>query len=153
MNDYRKHLTSREVEKLIAATKGTRNEVRDRCLLLLIFRHGLRVSEALSMNLSQVDLEGRTRHVTRLKSGLSTTTRCGVTNCASFAHGWPCVRRCIRKPRHFLSVSGAAHCHARRRGWRSAVMVKQQSLKLPPTPTCCVMHADSPSPIKVPTHD
>jgi len=42
-------------------------------LLLLIFRHGLRVSEALSMNLSQVDLEGRTLHVTRLKNGLSTT--------------------------------------------------------------------------------
>lgn len=73
MNDDRKHLTSREVEKLIAATKGARNETRDRCLLLLIFRHGLRVSEALSMNLSQVDLEGRTLHVVRLKSGLSTT--------------------------------------------------------------------------------
>jgi len=73
MNDDRKHLTSREVEKLIAATKGARNETRDRCLLLLIFRHGLRVSEALNMGLSQVDLEGRTLHVIRLKGGLSTT--------------------------------------------------------------------------------
>ncbi len=71
--DDRKHLTSFEIEKLITATKGTRNEVRDRCLLLLMFRHGLRVSEALNMNLSQVDLEGRTLHVTRLKNGLSTT--------------------------------------------------------------------------------
>ena len=44
----RKHLTSREVERLIEATKGRRNEVRDRCLLLLMFRHGLRVSEAKS---------------------------------------------------------------------------------------------------------
>jgi type 1 fimbriae regulatory protein FimB len=42
----RKHLTSRDVEKLIEATKGSRNEARDRCLLLLMFRHGLRVSEA-----------------------------------------------------------------------------------------------------------
>src|SRR5271165_497418 len=32
----RKHLTSREVERLIEATKGSRNEVRDRCLLLLM---------------------------------------------------------------------------------------------------------------------
>jgi type 1 fimbriae regulatory protein FimB len=29
---------------LIEAAKGSRNEVRDRCLLLLMFRHGLRVS-------------------------------------------------------------------------------------------------------------
>jgi len=30
----RKHLTSPEVERLIEATKGSRNEVRDRWLLL-----------------------------------------------------------------------------------------------------------------------
>src|SRR5512135_2737233 len=73
MNDDRKHLTAREVEKLITATKGSRNEARDRCLLLLMFRHGLRVSEALGLSLSQIDLEGRTLHVARLKGGLSTT--------------------------------------------------------------------------------
>jgi site-specific recombinase XerC len=44
----RKYLTQMEVEHLIAATKGSRNEARDRCMLLLIFRHGLRVSEACS---------------------------------------------------------------------------------------------------------
>ncbi len=71
MND-RKHLTGREVERLIAATKGSRNEARDRCLLLLMFRHGLRVSEALGLKLSQIDLEGRTLYVARLKGGLST---------------------------------------------------------------------------------
>ena len=69
----RKHLTSREVERLIEATKGSRNEARDRCLLLLMFRHGLRVSEATGLNLSQVDLESRVLHVQRLKKGLSTT--------------------------------------------------------------------------------
>jgi site-specific recombinase XerD len=41
----RKHLTGREVEQLIEAAKGSRNEARDRCLLLVMFRHGLRVSE------------------------------------------------------------------------------------------------------------
>jgi type 1 fimbriae regulatory protein FimB len=69
----RKHLTGLEVDKLLAATKGTRNEARDRCLLLLMFRHGLRVSEACGLNLSQVDTEGRILHVARLKKGLSTT--------------------------------------------------------------------------------
>lgn len=72
MNE-RKHLTGHEVEKLLAATKGARNEARDRCLLLLMFRHGLRVSEACGMVLSQVDTESRVLHVARLKGGLSTT--------------------------------------------------------------------------------
>ena len=45
----RKHLTAIEVQKLLDATKGTRNETRDRCLLLLMFRHGLRVSEACGL--------------------------------------------------------------------------------------------------------
>jgi len=59
----RKHLTSREVERLIEAMKGRRNEVRDRCLLLLMFRHGLRVSEACGIKLDQVDTESRVLHV------------------------------------------------------------------------------------------
>ena len=51
----RDHLTGLEVGKLIEATRGSRNEARDRCLLLLMFRHGLRVSEACRMKLDQVD--------------------------------------------------------------------------------------------------
>jgi type 1 fimbriae regulatory protein FimB len=71
--DDRKHLMWREVEKLLAATKGHRHAARDRCLLLLMFRHGLRVSEACGLQLSQVDTMSRVLHVTRLKQGLSTT--------------------------------------------------------------------------------
>ena len=55
--DNRRYLTSREVERLITATRGSRTEARDRCLILLIFRHGLRVSEACGLRLHQVDLE------------------------------------------------------------------------------------------------
>jgi type 1 fimbriae regulatory protein FimB len=69
----RKHLVSAEVEKLMEAAKGSRNAARDRCLLLLMFRHGLRVSEACGLHLSQVDVESRVLHVKRLKDGLSTT--------------------------------------------------------------------------------
>ena len=72
-DDDRKHLTGREVERLIEATRGSRNEARDRCLLLLMFRHGLRVSEACRMKLDQVDTKSRVLHVARLKHGLSTT--------------------------------------------------------------------------------
>ena len=69
----RRHLVAAEVEKLLAGVKGTRNAVRDWCLLLLMFRHGLRVSEACGLRLSQVDTESRVLHVARLKQGLSTT--------------------------------------------------------------------------------
>jgi integrase len=49
----RMHLTQHEVEKLLAAIiKGSRNAERDRCLFLMMFRHGLRVSEACSLQLS-----------------------------------------------------------------------------------------------------
>ena len=72
MND-RKHLVLTEISRLIAATRGSRNEARDRCLLLLMFRHGLRVSEACGLKMSQVDIESRVLHVARLKKGLSTT--------------------------------------------------------------------------------
>jgi type 1 fimbriae regulatory protein FimB len=48
-------------------------KARDRCLLLLMFRHGLRVSETCRMKLDQVDTESRVLHVARLKGGLSTT--------------------------------------------------------------------------------
>src|SRR5437867_4620690 len=69
----RKHLVAAEVEKLMDATKGSRHAARDRCLLLLMCRHGLRVSEACGLRLSQVDTESRVLHVARLKQGLSTT--------------------------------------------------------------------------------
>jgi len=73
MAKERKHLSGRELERLLEAVKGSRNEVRDRCLVLLMFRHGLRVSEACALVLEQVDVESRVLHVARLKGGLSTT--------------------------------------------------------------------------------
>jgi type 1 fimbriae regulatory protein FimB len=72
MND-RKHLSGREFERLSEAVRGSRHEIRDLCLLLLMFRHGLRVSEACGLVLEQVDVESRVLHVARLKGGLSTT--------------------------------------------------------------------------------
>jgi type 1 fimbriae regulatory protein FimB len=64
----REHLTQDEVDKLLAAAKtGSRNPVRDYCILLLMFRHGLRVSELCSMKLSDINVDTKEFHVNRLK--------------------------------------------------------------------------------------
>lgn len=69
----RKHFTPSEMEKIFEAIKGAIHEIRDRCLLLLIYRHGLRVSEACGLKMHQVSLADGVLHVHRLKGGLSTT--------------------------------------------------------------------------------
>jgi site-specific recombinase XerD len=72
----REHLTQEEVAKLLAATKDkslSRNPERDHALILLMVRHGLRVSEASKLKLSDIDLQSKVMHVSRLKNGKSTT--------------------------------------------------------------------------------
>jgi hypothetical protein len=49
----RKHLPALEIQRLIEATQHSRNETRDRCLFLLIFRHGLQVSGACRLKLNR----------------------------------------------------------------------------------------------------
>lgn len=73
MAEERRHLTGKEVERMLAATKGQRHAARDRCMLLLIYRHGLRASEACKMPLSAVSIEERHIYCGRLKRGLSTS--------------------------------------------------------------------------------
>jgi len=70
----REYLTPTEVERLIAAagTSG-RYKGRDQSLLMLMFRHGLRVSEAVSLRWEQADLKAGLLHVNRLKNGVPST--------------------------------------------------------------------------------
>ena len=70
MGRTREHLTHDEAQKLIGAAGETgRNRLRDRTLCLLLYRHGLRVSEATNLRWSQVDFTNCTLHVCRLKNG------------------------------------------------------------------------------------
>src|SRR6516162_2384954 len=63
----REYLTAEEIAKLLSASKTSRNPERDYCMLLLMFRHGLRVSELCALKLSDVNLDTRELHVNRLK--------------------------------------------------------------------------------------
>jgi type 1 fimbriae regulatory protein FimE len=66
----REHLTPDEVERLMAAAGGIgRHGHRDATLILLAYRHGLRVGELVSLRWEQIDLKAGRLHVNRLKHG------------------------------------------------------------------------------------
>ena len=65
----REHLTEREIERLIEAVKDNRQGPRDATMVLIAFRHGLRVAELIDLRWDQVDLDNALLHVRRLKNG------------------------------------------------------------------------------------
>ena len=65
-------LSPEELERLIEAARRGRHGKRDALLCLLMYRHGLRVSEALRLKLANIDLKHSRLWVNRLKGGLST---------------------------------------------------------------------------------
>ena len=70
----REYLTPSEVAKLMkVAAKRSRYGQRDACLILLAFRHGLRVSELVALKWDQVDLKAGHLHVCRAKNGVRST--------------------------------------------------------------------------------
>ena len=70
----REYLTPDEVEALLRAVGSVgRHRHRDRTMILLAYRHGLRVSELISLRWEQVDLKQGHLHVTRLKNGTPST--------------------------------------------------------------------------------
>lgn len=70
----REFLTEAEVEKLMeGATKVGRHGHRDATMILISFRHALRVSELCSLKWDQIDLPQGQLHVRRLKNGNPST--------------------------------------------------------------------------------
>jgi len=66
----REYLTADEVDKLINAAKNIgRHSNRDATMILIAYRHGLRVSELIALRWDQVDLKQGLLHVNRLKNG------------------------------------------------------------------------------------
>jgi integrase len=70
----REYLTPAEVEKLLKASAQVgRHGARDRTLILLAYRHGLRVSELVTLRWEQIDFKAGSIHVNRLKNGTAST--------------------------------------------------------------------------------
>ena len=70
----REHLTPDEIERLIGAAKSLgRHGHRDATLILVAYRHGLRVSELVALRWDVVDLKQGLLHVNRLKNGVTST--------------------------------------------------------------------------------
>ena len=64
-------LDDTEMEKLLDAAKRSRHGTRDHLLMLMMYRHGLRVSEAVGLKRDSVNLAQARVWVQRLKNSLS----------------------------------------------------------------------------------
>src|SRR5206468_12855905 len=69
----REYLTDAEIAKLMDAARGNRYGHRDAGMILVAYRHGLRVSELVDLRWDQIDFEQATLHVRRVKSGTPST--------------------------------------------------------------------------------
>lgn len=66
----REYLLPEEVAAMVKkAGRVGRHTVRDRAIILAMYRHGLRVSELIDLTWDQVDFRNAGLHVRRLKSG------------------------------------------------------------------------------------
>ena len=67
----RDYLGPAQIDRLLAAARKGRHGIRDHLLVLMMFRHGLRVSETIALRRADADLAQSRLWVTRLKNGLS----------------------------------------------------------------------------------
>ncbi len=69
----REYLTEAEVERLMEAASGNRYGYRDATMILVAYRHGLRVSELVDLRWDQIEFRTATLHVRRVKQGTAST--------------------------------------------------------------------------------
>jgi integrase len=69
----REYLTDAEVERLVEAAKANRYGHRDATMILMAYRHGLRVSELVDLRWDQIDFDTANLSVRRAKKGSPST--------------------------------------------------------------------------------
>jgi integrase len=74
-SNRRRYFTEAELGKLISAARKGRHGQRDATLILLMARHGLRVSESVDLEWDQIDFTRAHLHVRRLKGGIASVHR------------------------------------------------------------------------------
>ena len=110
----REHLLPHEVEAMIKAAKAVgRHGNRDSTLILLAYRHGLRVSELVALRWEQVDFGSGTIYINRLKQGVSSTHPLRGPELRALRQ---CKREYPNSPYLFVSERGAAMASATARG-------------------------------------
>jgi hypothetical protein len=121
----REYLTPDEVERLVdQAGKLGRYGARDAALLLLAYRHGLRVSELVALRWDMVDLKQGLLHVNRLKNGIPSVHR----------HGGDPARSVLTiPPRHFRNDLGVTDVE-RQSAARAITRLDPHLADLPPVP-------------------
>ena len=69
----REYLTEAEVERLMKAAHGNRYGHRDATMILVAYRHGLRVAELVDLRWDQIEFRTANLHVRRVKQGTPST--------------------------------------------------------------------------------
>ena len=64
-------LSEKEIDRLLDSARKNQHGVRDHLILLMMYQHGLRVSEAISIKLADLNLQQSRLWIRRLKNGLS----------------------------------------------------------------------------------
>jgi Phage integrase family len=108
----RRYLRPDEANRLVdAAGRRGRYPFRDKVLLRLVYRHGLRASEACGLRWSQIDVEQGVIHVKRVKGSLETCLAADAARLASVV-----VLQCFapsknpqKRPRKNL-IGPRSHC-------------------------------------------
>jgi integrase len=73
----REYLTEAEVEKLLKAVRKNRWGHRDSTMILVAYRHGLRVSELIDLRWDQIDFRSQardTKHASDIRRGVARLT-------------------------------------------------------------------------------
>ena len=139
----RRFLTAKEVQAMMQAARQGPTGERDYCLILLAFRHGMRISELLDLHYRDLDLNEGRINVRRLKNGFRPSTRCDSTSWKLLRAGprfAPAGKR-HKKPMRFLFPAAALSFPASRPIGLFVAPAKRPEPLPTLTRICCAMPA------------